>query len=95
VRATRNAELRIHAPIALLLAAALAGCAGPEARRSAEDGAAPVAETPTASPADTPIETQIVAAPIAKVRVPSPFPRWSKPSSKRCRRRRRTSGNAS
>jgi len=74
VRATRNAELRIHAPIALLLAAALAGCAGPEARRSAEDGAAPVAETPTASPADTPIETQIVAAPIAKVRVPSPFP---------------------
>jgi membrane-bound lytic murein transglycosylase D len=71
LHATRNAELRLHALFALLIAAALAGCATPDSRQiAAADNPAQSA----AAPAAVAPEVQIVAAPLAKVRAPSPFP---------------------
>lgn len=74
LHATWNTELRLHALSALLLVAALAGCATPEPRRATADAqAGSVAEAPgTAAPVAV-AEPQIVAVPIAKVVPPSPF----------------------
>ncbi len=73
LHAKRNPDLRLHAIPALLLAAALAGCATPEPRTAADAVAQSVAEAPgTPAPIAVP-EARIVAMPIARVAPPSPF----------------------
>jgi len=74
LHALQSHELRRDLLPSLILAVAIAGCATPEPpRTSAEAGAtSPLEATPALAPPPPP-ESQVVAAPLAKVRAPSPF----------------------